>query len=436
MFIEFSVKNYKSIKEQQVFSLSATSERILSENKIKLDKYKKVSVLNSAVIFGANGSGKSNLIRAFWSMQNLIRFSDRNLSGQRIDQYVPYKLELGADKDPVEFEFEFLDKEGTRYFYHVAFNATEILKEKLLYYPRVKEIKLFDREMGKEIDFGDFSGPKRKIESLLEKNQLFLTKAAKSQNDMLRKIFQTITFDFNLINNFDHLIRPVAFQTLKFIEHSKENKEIVKALLKAADISIDDVVVKKRNIDESKYHLPSDVPAEVREMILESESLEPKFIHTVYDNEGNSVGKTEFSLDEESDGTIKLFNLSAQIIRAIENGDTLFIDEINYGLHPILGLFILELFQNKEINKKNAQLVFTTHDINYLSTDIFRKDQVWFIEKNELGKSSLYSLSEFSDDKRLQRKDAPISDWYLTGRFGAIPTIKDLLIKKSELADG
>lgn len=434
MLLEFSVRNFRSIKDQQVFSMVATGERSLAVNKITLEKYRKINSLNSAVLFGANGSGKSNLIRAFDMMKYLAFFSDRNGPKDRIHPYMPYKLGGGIlDREPTEMELEFLDNRGVRYLYSFSFNADEFLRESLYYYPRVKETKIFERIKGKEIDFGELKGPKKKIEGLLEKNQLFLTKAAKSQNQEIKHVYNTIAENFEVINSEDHLYKGV--DTLKFIDKSESNKEIIKALLKAADISIEDIIIRRINIDESKLGFLADAPKEIKAAYIESASLEVKFKHTVYNEAGERTGFVEFGLEDESDGTRKLFNLSANIIQALEKGRTLFIDEINYGLHPVLGLFIVDLFHNKEINKNNAQLVFTTHDVNFLDRRKFRRDQIWFIEKNKKGESSIYSMSEFDEDKRLQRKSVSLKNWYLSGRFGAIPQMKELFLKRRELTN-
>jgi AAA15 family ATPase/GTPase len=431
VLIEFAVSNFRSIKEQQVFSLLATAEKSNSSNKIQLKNYKKMGVLNSAVIFGANGSGKSNLIKGLEYFIEFVRASDQFGPNKKISFYHPYKLDEASKKSPTEFEIEFLDKEGIRFNYSVAFNSEEITSEKLHYYPRVKEIKVFERRKGEEIEFGDLAGPKKKIESLLGKNQLFLTKAAKSENKFIANIYKNLIRNFEIINSNDQYFGPGSQRTTAYIRKSDENKDIIKALLQAADISIEDIKVKKVQVDESRYSFfLDDMPSDVKDSFIEGMSYEPKLIHATFDENGNKNGVTEFSLNEESDGTVKLFQLAARIIRALDYGETLLIDEINNGLHPVLGHFIVSLFQNKEVNTNNAQIIFTTHDVNFMEQRLFRRDQIWFIEKDKQGKTSIYSLSEFGNNKSLIRKNVSIRNWYLSGRFGAVPVIRDLLLKR------
>ena len=430
MLLEFSVKNFRSIRDEQVFSMVASDEKGISNNKVRLKKYEKISVLNSAVVYGANGSGKTNLFLAFDIFRQLIYFSDTNGPDQRITQYMPYKLDSSGINEPTVFEIEFLDREGTRYLYSVSFNGQEILAEKLFYYPRAKMLKVFVREKGKQIDFGNLPGSKRKIESLLGKNQLFLSKSAKSKNEFLEHVYSVLRRDFGVIKSQDHHLSPIS-STVYFVRKSEKNKQIILALLQAADLSIEDIVIRKNEVDEKDFGFPEGMPSEVRDFLVENKKYEPRFKHKLYDDDGHEKGHVEFRLSEESDGTIRLFQLASRIIEAVDHGYTLFIDEINNGLHPVLGHFIVDLFQNADANQHNAQLIFTTHDVNFLESDLFRRDQIWFVEKNRLGKSSIYSLSEFNEDKNLTKENRKVSirNWYLSGRFGGVPVIRDLLIK-------
>jgi AAA15 family ATPase/GTPase len=194
-------------------------------------------------------------------------------------------------------------------------------------------------------------------------------------------------------------------------------------LLKAADLGIRDIKLQKLDIDK----LPKDLPKEIRDKILREVNEEKaEYIsdvlttHKKYDAKGKPIDNVSFSLDDdESSGTRKYFALTGPILDVIENGYTLVIDELDSKLHPNLVCRIVSLFNSKELNPKNAQLIFNTHDTNLLSTGLFRRDQIWFTDKNKYGEAKLYSLADFKSDE--VKKSESFEDNYIRGKYGAVP---------------
>jgi len=343
-------------------------------------------------------------------------------------------LNSESEKQPSEFEVIFLYKnEMFRYGFEVDKNR--IVSEWLYHKPKTKEVELFYRDLQK-FDTHTRNFPKGATlvrEDLIRNNALLLSVAAQ---------FNDATCE-NIIEWFKNLktisgLKEEGYQgyTMGKTKDPK-HKERILELLKAADLGIQDI--KLEMLDVTK--LPKEIPKELREMILkQSKEDKAEFFsdilttHKKFDDSKKHIGNTNFSLDDdESFGTRKFFALTGPVLDAIENGYTLVVDELDSKLHPNLVCKIVSLFNSQKLNPKNAQLIFNTHDTNLLSSGLFRKDQVWFTEKDKYGEAKLYSLADFKSDT--VRKNEAFEDNYIRGKYGAVPFLGffDNLIYKNLL---
>jgi AAA15 family ATPase/GTPase len=202
-----------------------------------------------------------------------------------------------------------------------------------------------------------------------------------------------------------------------------ENKDEILQLLKKLDFGFSDVKVEQSEVTVDS--LPSELPDEIKSLILtngEAKITSVQTMHLKFDGKGNSVSTELFNLDDqESEGTQKVFALAGPLVDTLKDGKVLIIDEFDARIHPLISRAIVELFNSNETNPNNAQLIFMTHDTNLLSNKLFRRDQIWFAEKNRYGATDLYSLAEYK-----VRNDASFESDYIKGRYGAIPYIGNL----------
>lgn len=422
MIVDFSVSNFRSIKGEQTLSLSATNLREKKASLISLKEYKKVKLLRAAIIYGANASGKSNLLRAIEQLLMMVLLSTDLKLESKIPSYQPYRLDKACSEGDVKFEIEFICYDSLRYRYKVEFSENEIKKEELYFYPKSKEALLFSRLKGKPINYGShFRGKRKNIEDELLKNNLFLSKAANSNHEQLREVYLYF-LDKYLYQGKDDLRSALTkARTTKGIagdDHCDLRRQVQDFLI-AADTGISSLDIKKKEFTEEGA-IPEDMPKFLKSFLQVEMTMRPTTSHKLYDGE-NEVGFVEFDLDEESDGTKKIYSIALDIIETLRKGGVYVIDEIDNSLHPHITYLILSMFNDPEINKKNAQLICATHDSSLLNSKIMRRDQIWFTKKNRTGSTELYSLVEF--DKNLVRENTPFADWYLSGKFEAVPVI-------------
>lgn len=431
MIIDFTVENFRSIKTEQTFSMLASdSKNDHPGNIFPLEKENKLSLLKTGLVYGANASGKSNLLLALKAFRDFVVNSTDLKLDALIPYYQPYKLDRNYRGNPTTFDMEFVGNDGIRYRYTISFTKMEVILEELLFYPNKQEARIFRRKKGETIKFGHHAkGRKKSIEQELIPNNLFLSKAANSNHDQFKGIY--LYFKNNLDFFPTGLLGP-AFDTYR-TSTLMQNKESdfsnrLTNLLIAADTGIHSLGMEEKS---------TEVPLGILELVQEDkrEELsqkpvqvgEPVAYHNTFDGEkeGEVIGFQ--LLRDESDGTVKMYSLGGFIIPALEKGHTLFIDELDRSMHPHLCEYVLKLFNNPETNPHNAQLIATTHDTSLLNPDSLRRDQIWFISKTQ-GASRLFSLDEF--DKSEVRKTTPFDKWYLDGRFGAIPKINNILFRK------
>jgi hypothetical protein len=434
MLLTFKVKNYRSFREEAILDLEAAG---LKEYNNCLLNYKKNSYVPAIAIYGKNGGGKSNLVRAFWLAVQFIRNAQRTQHETAEIPVRAFELDDVSRDLPTEFEFVY-EYNDIKYEYGFAATKKNIVKEYLFYAPKGKKAMIFSRE------FQNFSFPEDKEKSKKEmlkeavgSNQLFFAMACVMNYqpciDAMGWFRNEIFFsrDFNDIGHNlieygeDPLmlqaivstaqIADVGINDMKFEINNKEIRDFNKM-----DEELSDDV--KQSISKALFQLKEALEsgpnaAEGKLMISE---IKTTSYHTGIDSKGK-LGNYTLSLRDESDGTRKLMAIAPAIEKAIEVGGLVVIDEIERELHPILVEYIINRFQNSDKNKNSAQLIFTTHSTEIMSREMLRRDQIYFVDKDRAGgNSELYSLSDFSP-----RKDENIYKAYILGKYGAIPHIEE-----------
>lgn len=424
MLIEFSVENFRSIKEEQTLSLLATKLKEHPGNIISAPDDSKYDILRSAIIYGANASGKTNILKALSNFVALVILSTDLKVGKKIPAYQPYRLDKSCLGKPSKFQIEFIGPKNIRYRYLVSFTEDEFLSEELFYYPKKQEALLFSRLKGEKIKFGNYlTGRKKSIEAELLPNNLFLSKAANSNLEQLQDIYLYFVqnFNFQMKDHIQSLIADTSTTRRLAESDDKHFMEKINIFLKFADTGISSLKIVKNDFEfDFKKNLPDGFPAYLAKALETQASMRPTFSHLLYEN-NEEIGTVDFDISEESDGTTKLYSLASDIITSLINGEIFVIDEIDNSLHPHITSLIVSLFNNPKTNKKNAQLITATHDASLLNQNLIRRDQVWFTNKKKDGSTQLYSLVEF--DKNEVRAKTPFSSWYLSGRFNAVPLI-------------
>ena len=417
MLVEFTVNNFKSIKNSVKFSMLTSTKDI--GNTFDVRDYK---LLSSAIIYGANASGKSNFLRALAFMGKFVLNRFKIL--QSIDRlpHKPFKLCSDTENSSSFFEIVFFTN-NTKYRYGFEMDSEIIYSEWLFADEKGKEAKLFIRD----IDENDYVNPnkfregyvffdKKNQKIKIAKNQLFIWKCDQEDGEISKSILKWFN-NFNMIDGMDH--QGYINFTMKKMEDENFKNKIIK-LVKTADIDIDDINIEENDVPlEVIEKLP--MPDSMKKEILNDgglKSIEINTKHKKYDGSGNVAGEVIFELDkEESKGTRKFFAMSAPIIDTLQNGKILIIDELDASLHPILTQHLIQLFHDKSINNKNAQLIFATHDTNLFKPYIFRRDQIWLTEKDKYSSTDLYSLAQF---KGVRAKE-DFEKQYIQGKYGAIP---------------
>jgi len=420
MLLQFSVKNFRTFKDKATLSLIASNyDKETRENEnIYYDENFGLRLLKSAVIYGANASGKSKLIDAFAFMRHfVINSSKESQKGEQID-VEPFRLSQESENEPTEFEIIFLFNK-TIFRYGFESNKKKIVSEWLYYKQKTKEVELFYRDENnfKPHPRNFIKGATVIKEGLVRDNALLVSVAAqfneKSAIDVLDWFERLKTLSG---------LKESGYQgfTMRKTDDPTHKSKILE-LLKIADLGIQDIILQKLDTES----LPKGMPKELRDMIIREANEEKKIFisdvlttHKKYDIDKKSIESVSFSLyEDESSGTMKFFALTGPILDVIENGYTLIVDELDSKLHPNLVCKIVSLFNSKEFNPKNAQLIFNTHDTNLLNSGLFRRDQIWFTDKDKYGEARLYSLADFKS----VRKNEPFEDNYIRGKYGAVP---------------
>lgn len=397
MIVQFSVENYLSFKGPITLSMVSTSLRedaTLTENVLVPVADTGISLLKSAVILGPNASGKSNVIKAFDFFKRLIINSFKDVqAGEEID-VENFRLDVETSAEPTSFELIFISGENQfRYGFTVS---REKVHDEWLYRKacrkRAKEVELYLRE-GDTFKVHPTMPLLQDIvnRKMVRPNALLLSAAAQFNDVAAVEIIGWLN-DTTVISCSDEDLNWK--DALRHFDDEALRERIV-AFSQYADLGIED-------IEKSGDRVTSR--------------------HNQYDAEGRVTQTVSFPfLDNESEGTIKYFSLAYPIIDALDHGKRLIVDEFDSKMHPLLTERVISLFNSKDTNPQGAQLIFTAHDSNLLSTGSFRRDQIWFTEKDRLGASSLFSLAEYK-----VRSGASFEKGYLAGKYGATPIIGNM----------
>jgi AAA15 family ATPase/GTPase len=412
MIVEFTISNFRSIKEEQTFSLYAEKPGEHLLDNISYPGDGRIGVLRTAGIYGANASGKSNVLLAFEALRWLLTKNGSLEDGKSIRYYEPFRLAETNRNEPVRFEIEFVTRDGMRYIYKVGFTRHRIVEEHLSCYFSAKPALIFDRtkeDTWETIKLGSlYKGGKRQFPFF--SNNTYLSKAGNSADapELIRNVY----------NHFRGEVLHLGSDELLLLRNPAEAGDIlnkVSSLLAHVDAGVTKVTAKENEIDDSIVRLLEDAPESVRNTILRREKWSFEFAHLT------DTGAMElFDLSDESDGTQRLFHLAPIIIDALTTGGVLVLDELDNSMHPFMAELIIRLFNDPEANRGKAQLIFSTHNIGLMSSEHFRRDQIWLTEKVN-GATRLYSLDDF--DKKKVKPESPFNRWYLEGRFGAVPKI-------------
>ena len=403
MLLQFSCANHKSIRSRVLFSAMAGKDNSHEDMTLSVSEGR---VLKSAVIYGANASGKSNFIDAIAFMKWLVTRSVQLQPGQIIRQ-VPHKL---SNTDESEYEMHFITN-NIHYVFGFSIRNMLVSKEHLLYFPNGRQTKIYERE-GMSIALGyRFRGKfKNALESLKE-NRLFLSCAANfSSVQEVLDVFQF--FDSELViyhpANQENWLNYSLYQ----IHENSNIKNAVVHFLSELGIQLSDIDVK---IDQAKIdsaQLPPILSEEFKQLLMQ-QNVDAISARLIYD------GITVDLMSEESTGVQKLFGLICPLIDIMANGKTLICDELESGLHESLLYGMVKLFMNYK-SDRFAQLFFSTHETGLLNLDLFRRDQVWFTEMRKTDRSTdLFSLAELKN----VRKDENLGKGYIAGKYGAIPML-------------
>jgi AAA15 family ATPase/GTPase len=428
MLIEFNVANFRSFKERQSLSLAAGSGSEHREQNVSTTGIAGLDLLRTAVLYGPNEAGKSNLFHALRALQVLVQFSATALQqGQTLPGVIPYRLASDSADGPSEFEISFIADDGVRYQYGCAVRPERVVKEWLIAYPQGRPQRWFERdhesEDGKVWWFGpNFAGERaqRKVwQGSTRDNALFLSTAIQLNNAQLRPVFAWLTERLIVLAPGTNMNLFLSLELLK----SADGRRRIMEFMHAAGIDIDRMELKEEDMPAPPEPLP---PGMVRLRIESSmppgiEAPQIKQLRIIAWHKRTDDGElVAFDFSEESDGTRKLFEFVGGLLRAMDSGATVCIDELDCSLHPHLTRYLVELFQHPG-KQQPAQLIFSTHDVTMMDVDLLRRDQVWFVEKNSQAGSHLYPLLEYSP-----RKGEALERGYLKGRYGAIPLIGEL----------
>ena len=421
MLVEFRVKNFRSFKDECALSLVASSDKTHLNTHVVQTAIRGIpGFLRSVAIYGANASGKSNLIRALQLMRVLVADSATLQVDQKLNVQ-PFALDPNTKDQPTEFEVTFL-VDQVRYQYGFLVRPEQILSEWLIVYKTAKPQAWFRRAFNSTTNKDDyFFGPsllgQRQVwQKSTRSNALFLSTAVQLNSEQLRPVFdwlsRMVIFENGTIPNFSH--------TVNYILQNPQND--IRDLMTAADIGIANIEIIRRKGVTREFKLDF-ATGKVDSIQQEQEQPMPLFNHV------GPRGDAVFEFQDESEGTQRLYALAGPLFEIFRDGRVLCVEELDRSFHTLLVRQLVAMFNDPAINTGGAQLIFTTHDTALLDSEVFRRDQIWFTEKDSDQASQLYPLTDFS-----ARKNEAFEKGYLSGRYGGIPILHQL--KVSAIAEG
>jgi len=416
MLIEFAVSNYRSFRDRQTFSMVASKFGEHEKNTFESGLRSFPPLLRSSAIYGPNAAGKTNLVRSLQYVKHMVMQSATTTLAVPY-RHVPFKFSSHTRSAPSEFVTTFI-QEGTRYEYGFALDAERICKEWLIEYKHAKGRDIFLREYDQKASefkwkFSSFFKGQRTLwRDSTRPNALFLSTAANLNSEQLLPVFKWFQSKLQVIVGQISLNQTL---TLKLLREPK-GKEQLLPFLREADLGIADIQIDRQNLSSE----PVFVKAAGGVMIDPSpdgqsaDAVKVRFTH----HSDDPSEQAQLDFDEESSGTQEFFKSAGAWLNVMANGEVVVVDEIDRSLHPLLARFLVEKFHSNEANPHNAQLIFNTHNTSLLDREIFRRDQIWFAEKDKNGASKIYPLTDFSP-----RNDEALEKGYLRGRYGALPVL-------------
>lgn len=416
MLLQFNVKNFMSIKDEIVLSLNANAAK---EHEGNLINYNGNRILSSIAIYGANAAGKSNIFKALTTAILFVRNSN-SMQINSLTGLMPFCLDDESKDKPTKLDFLFTYN-GIKYSYGFTGDQYNIYEEYLYEYKSFKPTVIFERYDINSYKYTAIYANLKQYESKNANNKLFLCTATAWNCQATKNAFMWFSENIDTYTSLNMQIGNAYFNEIDKRKDDPKFKKLLLEMLKHADINISDYDFESRKIqDMSKIMLPPGITLNAEmanEIINNAKEYRLETHHNIETKEGIKDYKLNF--DVESDGTKLVFAYAPIILEALENGRTIIIDEIDSCLHPILLSYLISIFNDKTQNKNGAQLIFNTHDTSLLDLSRFRRDQIYFVEKNNLnGITDLYSLADFSP-----RKTDDIRKGYMQGRYGAIPLI-------------
>ena len=412
MLLRFGVSNHLSIRDPQELSFVATSLRDRDEGLIDCAAVHG-TLVPAIVIYGANASGKSNVVAAMQAMLTMILHSHTK---GKPDGGVPrhaFRLDPDISQKPSHFDIDFVI-DGVRYHYGFEASDTAFVSEWLYEFPKSHRRTLFERD-GNEFSFGrSLRGVNNLIAKLTRPNSLFLSAAAQYGHEQLSKVYKY----FGSIESFREVAVPGAMASAQLA--GQEVDERVIKFLEKVGTGIIDYRRRETELTEQEQEIGREIIAFIRKLADTSlgpeAEMQSKRVSIEFAHRGRGGKQVYFELDRESAGTLRLLIVLALAFRALDQGVPLFIDELDASLHTHACEAVLSLFCSRENNPKGAQLVATTHDTNLMVPTVLRRDQLWFIRKDAEGATHLYPLTDIRT-----RKGDNVEKGYLQGRYGAVP---------------
>ena len=414
MLIGFTFKNFMSFYDENTFSMRSSGDKKFCD----LNTFPAVGgdLTKSALVFGANASGKTNFIRAMAYMKN-IALADLNLQSKMISAALPFMFSKDSEQVPSSFEVAFIAN-GVQYEYGFELLGGEVQKE-YLYRKERRKTEVFSRTSPKfeDIKLSKYMENVKDLVKNTRRNNLFLYWANGGNNEIAMDVCRW----FESIQIFDaDDTRSGLAATISYLEEDKGGKPNVLNLFQKADSTILDFAYELIEDTEHSEFINKVFKKSYASQIPPTKSIDLQIKRRLYDKGWKPIGNVETGMDFESAGTKKLFEVVGPIVKALESGSVVFVDEIDAKLHPMLVRFLVMLFNSIDKNPNNAQLICNTHNALLLEEDL-RRDQIYFVEKNECGVSELYALTDFKG----VRKDSKLLKQYLVGAFGATPKLQN-----------
>lgn len=419
MLVQFTVGNFLSFNRKRTLNLKAKG---ISELKTNIATFKSEKILRSAVIYGANSSGKSNLIKALERMREVVLTSVRLNDSDELN-FSPFLLSTETENQPTFFEIIFWI-DSTRYRYGFEYSLKQIVDEWLFAGKTEKSEKpLFIRTLegiGITEKFKEGEG----TESKTNDNRLFISLVAQLGGNISKKVLGFFN-NYNVLSGLEH--NDYTGFTMRMLHKNLNGCDESLQLFQKLKLGFQDI--KAIETDFNPLNIPLNIPENIKEKLIKEltgkREVRLKTVHNKFDKKGEVIDIVLFDKEKnESEGTNKIIDLSGPIFDTLKLGKALIIDELDAKLHPLITMRIVELFNSPESNPNNAQLIFATHDTNLLGEELFRRDQVWFTEIDEKEQTDLYSLYDFNlPDGSKVRNDSNLEKNYIRGRYGAIPFI-------------